>query len=227
MPHSFRLMVEQDQGTGPDCQGNIIFASHLEGANGSTTLISDGIVGGTIEGDAVISTADFVTSPSSIFIPNTPNSLLRMNNYDQPINNQFTVQLWFKFTGVLNSTDSGGVLTLGGNNIYIYKALTTPRTLRVVAGGGGSVVLEDYREQVWIHIAVEVDGVANTAITYVDGIKKHTKTGYTVDNEILNMVFGDQGGNALDGYIDEPMVIQELLYNGNDFVPSTEPYIPC
>jgi len=232
MPHSFRLFPS-DSGGGPpepDCLENVMFASHLDGANGSTTVINDGdpANSGSFNGAATIDTADSKFGTSSGFIasgvtnPNEESLSTNNMNYHSGVTT-LTAELWFKFTGSISDTDAGGILNIGGNSIQVFKSDNGGASELRVNAGGSSVNIGAYPVGIWTHLAVTVSDTQT--MFWVDGVLKYTKSTSFSWTQV-DVFFGRNSGTEFGGYIDELIVTDEVKYTAN-FTPPTQPYTIC
>jgi len=214
---------------------NLVLLMHMDGTDGSTTIIDDSPSGLTFtaqsNGQLDTGQKQFGTSSYQGISENdgadTPNpTVLHLSNKD------WSIDMWFRKDNTslewLIST-IGGSGAAGGYGMYITSVQLTNSFTH---NGGGDDLNSSFTWSTgtWYHIEAKASRTGNTVYHFVDGVSigTHDVTGLTNDTPTLPFAVGRRADNpstqAWFGHIDEVrMLVGEGGHTAN-FTPKTSAY---
>lgn len=210
---------------------SVVFLSHFEGTNGSTSATDESNSAHAITiTNSEISTAKakFGSSSLNMTSGSVGGKCRCADSADWAFGSgQFTVEAWVNFNSVANFSDSfvcqddlvSRSWRLGRHFIGGLRfSFTTDGTTLITVDGAFTFVADT-----WYHVAVDRDS-GGVIRVYVDGVVKGsiTNTG-TVYNGTSGMVIGntDNGGEEMSGHIDEVRITKGVARYAGAFTPPT------
>lgn len=197
---------------------NVVFATHMDGASGSTSFIDAKGKSITPGGSTQVSTAQSKFGGASAYFNGNTDKLSIVGSSDFNLSGDYTIEFWANRTALDNyyaffelGTYTNGILFRARNNtvdLYVNN---------VAATGIGPAISAN----TWHHYAISRVGSTNTV--YIDGVSIGSVTTSGIANSTNGgLLIGDaNAGNhySLKGYIDDFRITKGLARYTSNFTP--------
>lgn len=192
---------------------SVVFLSHFDGADGSTTVTDEKSHAITCVGNAQIDTAQSKFGGASLLLDGTGDWITTPDSNDWTPTGDFTIEGWVRFNSITsNHVFCSHYVSTGNQRGWYFRRTSTGRlsfnfhpfsgasnsTAEVCEGSWSSIT------GVWYHVAATRSG--NTYRVFADGalIGSNT-TAFAPFNSNAVLAFGmvDGGLQALNGWLDD------------------------
>jgi hypothetical protein len=204
---------------------NVSLLLHMDGSNGSTTIVDSSSNGHIISvfGNAKLTTSDKKYGTAALTLDGTGDYLtVPAGSGFQLGTGDFTVECWCK-PAVISGND--GLFTFGGTSSGLSVSLYQNNWYLGTSGGGGTLMGSASSDlNVWRHVAVTRSGTSLRM--FIDGTQKGstiTNSANLSDNQ-LKVGYYYSSSFPFNGLIDEFRVTKGVARWTANFTPPTAPF---
>jgi hypothetical protein len=249
MFHLYNQVVARKR-AGGTVDEDMVLLLHCNGTDGSTSF-PDSALGGnaphtiTANGDAQVDTAQKKFGTGSLLGDGTGDYLETPDNANWDFSGAFTIDFWVRFNDV---SDYMALITHGGAGLavadkrgwslnYLKSGHPQGQGLQWRVYNDSDTLIDNFAfnwvpsTATWYHVALTVDGSNNLRV-FIDG----TQIGSTETNSgaitfssyslRIGYTHSDDNAGSLDGWIDEPEILNGRARWTANFTPETSEYSP-
>ena len=213
---------------------NVVLLCHLDGANGSTTIIDSSAIARSMTGNAnlPLTTAQFKFGTASVDHQVNVGAITASDSADWEFGTgQFTVEAWIRRTATISgvrsiiahwpagSSNFGWHLVFNGADVAFWYSTT---------GSDIPFIVATYTPPLnnWCHLAADRDA-SNVLRLYADGVVIASATvAASFFNSTALLYIGNDGNNTRGfiGQIDEIRITKGIARYAGAFTPPTVPF---
>jgi hypothetical protein len=218
---------------------SVVFLSHFDGADGSTTFIDQKSHTIAANGNAQLDTADFKFASASLLLDGTGDHASVAGTADFNLNGDLTVEGWAKTSAATNANEVIFTLSTAaadgdGPAIILYSrhsgvTNSGPRLRTTTGAGGAGLTTIDHGTSMvgagFYHWAVTRSGT--TLRFFIGGtlVGSATPSWPAFASPALTIgAQGSTGGNNFTGWLDDVRITKDVARYTANFTPPTSPH---
>lgn len=206
---------------------SVVFLSHFDGADGSTTIVDEKGHTVTANGNAQLDTAQQKFGSASCLFDGTGDYLSLVDDAAWTFTGDFTVEMWVRWNNLVDTAFAGQWSTSSATAGWLFARTAASGLVYNFYTGGG--LLQSITgawspsPSVWYSICAERSG--NDFRLYADGAVVGTATNAnTPRNAALDLRIGGRNHTTplyMDGWIDEMRITNGVARYSGAYTPAT------